>query len=149
MSFFDDLKKPEEKAMPPADYTFTDEQRQKIAEMLHRNIQLECTIAKKEGKRSVHGYCVWSNGEDYDYDCGFRYRKLDVSIYRTLGNKGQGRGSLYLYCSQMERDKIMTNLRRLLVADGFPADVLRPYAYNDGNFLNKKMIYCIEVDVRW
>ena len=148
MSFFDDLKKPAEVSAKKESQTFTDTQRQEIAENLCGEIKWKCTDAKKKGKCSYHGYCIWSKSEHWD-DYGSRSLRVEASVLNSFANRGRGHGEAYLYCTQSERDKILVFLRRALMANGFPADVLRPYEYNDGNFMNRKMIYCIEVDVRW
>ena len=52
---------------------------------------------------------------------------------------------------QAERDKILSLMRKNLAADGFPPNVLQPcdHRHSGGLLFNKKMIYCIEVNVRW
>lgn len=144
MSFYDDLKKPEQKYEPPR-YMMTDKDRQDVAHSLCGDIMLRCSAAKKEGKRSYHGYGHWwrARVQGDRYEVGFDY--MATSCTEKVGHFS------IEFCTPEERDKILPLLRRELAAQGFPADAVRAHDHwmGGGLVFNKIVAHIIEVNVRW
>ena len=144
MGFYDDLKKPAEKAEPERFAGFDNSQRNEIARDLRSIIMFECSAAKDKSKRSYHGFCRWC---------------LHESESGSIWGQGNCCKHVWVpyqkYHTQTERDAILQLLRRELETEGFPADCVRPYDYTYGTRglgpfkRGVQTLYTIEVDVRW
>ena len=174
MGFYDDLKNPSKKDAPVPRFVLSDAERQELATVICNEIRDKCRIANNNRKRVHCAYYVGRRLDPKDRDR--RYFKSYLACYSFASiSEIHSKATQHLrahfrvdddYSSEYidkhsadwtaaERDKILPLVRKELVADGFPADVVS--AHDDfvgtvgyGIFRRGGTpVYTIKADIRW
>ena len=173
MGFYDDLKNPPKKEhVPEIPYpVLSSAERQKLATAICGKIRDNCRVANNSKKRS---HCAYYDGhihkiiydpgyrrsEWIDFTCGYFLSTLSIrNNQRHLPiaphQNSEDYSVLSRYWTAAERDQILPLVRKELMADGFPADVVSAHddlagAVGYGIFKRGgEPVYTIKADIRW